>query len=1077
VKVEARLWTHRGVKRRRGPNARTRHWGAIDLTTPRSKSVWTRGLTLALLAGASQAVITTSALAQTAGSTEETAVEEIVVTGVRGSQLKSVDVKRREASIVDAISAEDIGKLPDVTIADSLQRIPGIQIQRNAGEGATVNIRGLAQVITLLNGEQYLSAGNMGSAQPNLLDVPSQLMNQVLVYKSTDPNNALSGISGTIDLRTRRPFQMQEGFTFAGAAEAQRGERTKEDDYLANILASWRNDRVGLLVSAAQSKSNLGNNFSGAVALSGNNDWGGSNPNNFLSPHGFESFNRVVERKRTGVNVSFEADLGEGFTLIAEGFYAKLDEYNRAAGINISNRWDGGAFGNWTRPTDFEQTGVSAPPPGPAPIGGNGRPWLAVSEYDIDAWWVNSFTVNRVTKSESKNYNLELKYDNGGNFTSEVRAIRANGDRLSMNGQAQGDLSNWQYAPDRFNLFRNAQDRTRGTFYPKAICDQYPASQRSNAVTGSAGGCYLNPNPLGYGQNPQLHYDVSGKSPVWSGFDTPISGGLGAGKTLRDYMANKDSYAIGAFSSEGNNEVESDMNVFRADGHYKFDEKFLGFITKVDAGVRQSDRSVSVEQFHLFSGFYGGVPGAVQANGAPVPAGGCMAQWKAIDVVMNQNQCQAGEFVPNPITGVPEFQGYTVNRPTKLTTYNNAIWVNNLGGVTKGMPGFWAIDPHDFDDVLAFQKKVFGDAVRVQVPGQTYDVDLKEQSAYGAGAFEIGQLSGDFGLRVIQTELLVKQNLTGDVMNYGDTNADAGDTVTRRKYTDWLPSFNATYDLTDNIKLRFAYSKTMQPLDLGSYGGGLSIFTADCGASMPNVRCVTGASASGNPNLDPWRSQNFDGAIEYYFGRASMLNISAFKLKIDSFVTGGTIKGSFPDQDGVVRREVDVSLPLQGDGGEVSGVELGAKIAFTDIIPDVPILKNFGVDTNYTYSPSEESRLDLKGDKLPFFDNSKHQFNLVGWYQDDKLQARVAYNYRTDRLSGTMGGGGQRVIPIYQGSTGYVDVNVSYDVRKDVTVYFNGSNVTGEIEDYYLRFAKGKEQYSSQNEFEPRYTIGLRAKW
>jgi hypothetical protein len=61
-------------------------------------------------------------------------------------------------------------------------------------------------------------------------------------------------------------------------------------------------------------------------------------------------------------------------------------------------------------------------------------------------------------------------------------------------------------------------------------------------------------------------------------------------------MANKDSYAIAAFSSEGNNEVDSDMNVFRADGHYKFDDKFLGFITKIDAGVRQSDRSVEVER-------------------------------------------------------------------------------------------------------------------------------------------------------------------------------------------------------------------------------------------------------------------------------------------------------------------------------------------------------------------------------------------------------------------------------------------------------------------------------------------------
>jgi hypothetical protein len=254
----------------------------------------------------------------------------------------------------------------------------------------------------------------------------------------------------------------------------------------------------------------------------------------------------------------------------------------------------------------FENTGQTST--------GNGRPWVAVDEYDINAWWVNSFSVNRTTKSETKNYNLELKYDNGGNFTSEVRAIRANGDRLSMNGQAQGDLSNWQYAPGRFNLFRDAADRTRGPFYPAAICAQYPASQRTNAVVGSAGGCYLAPNPLGYGANPQLHYNIGGNKAVWSGFDNPLAGGLGAGKTLKDYMANKDSYAIAAFSSEGNNEVESDMNVFRAEGHYKFDDKFLGFITKIDAGVRQSDRSVAVEAFHLFSPFYGGTPGAVQTQ-------------------------------------------------------------------------------------------------------------------------------------------------------------------------------------------------------------------------------------------------------------------------------------------------------------------------------------------------------------------------------------------------------------------------------------------------------------------------------
>ena len=109
------------------------------------------------------------AMAQTAGQPipgdDASYVDEIVVTGIRASQEQSVQIKRNETAIVDAISAEDIGKLPDVTVADALQRIPGIQITRNAGEGSRVNIRGLPQVVTLLNGEQYLSAGNLGSEE------------------------------------------------------------------------------------------------------------------------------------------------------------------------------------------------------------------------------------------------------------------------------------------------------------------------------------------------------------------------------------------------------------------------------------------------------------------------------------------------------------------------------------------------------------------------------------------------------------------------------------------------------------------------------------------------------------------------------------------------------------------------------------------------------------------------------------------------------------------------------------------------------------------------------------------------
>lgn len=1017
-----------------------------------------RGMAVALLAGASPFALASTAMAQAAPASADT-LEEIIVTGVRGSQQRSVDVKRNQSAIVDAISSEDIGKLPDVTIADALQRVSGIQIQRDAGEGSKVNIRGLPQVVTLLNGEQYLSAGNLGEAKPNLSDVPAQLMNAVVVYKTTDSKNALNGVSGTIDLRTRRPSDMPQGFSASGAVEGQSGKDTKEKDWLANGLIAYRGDRIGVLVSAAGSQSNLGNNYSGIAAggpggMSGNNDWGGSAPQQFISPHGYESFHREVERDRVSVSGAFEVDLGEGFTFLAEGFYTKMDEYNRAVGLNISNRWSGDAFGVWTIPTDTTATGK-----------GN---WVAVNEYDIDAWWVNSFSVNRTNKSESKNFNAELKYDNGGPFKMEARAMRSDADRLSMNGQAQGDLSNWRYAPGRFTLFRNAADRTRGTFYPSSIASTFPASRYTNGIVGSQGGRYVDPNPLGYGENPRLHYDISGGHPVWSGFDRPISGGLGAGKSLTDYMANKDSYAIGAFSSEGNNEAQSDLQVYRIDTHYDFEEPAAGFLTRVDVGVRRSDRSVSINQFHLFSDFYAGK--GVDNKGRPNTSG-CAAQWKAIDVTMDQSNCQAGEFVPDPVTGQLVFQGYTVNAPTRLDTYNNVVWVDDLGSITSGIPGFWAIDPRDFDDAAAFHKKVFGGANRVIIPGQTYDVDLSEDSAYAEASFEIGRLSGTAGMKIIRTELLVRQNLTdSQAMNYGDTNADTGDVVTRRHYYDYLPAINAKYDINDDWRVRFSYSKTMQPLDLLNYGGGLKINTAD--DPEKNIRVATGGESSGNPALNPWRSDNWDAAIEYYIGRASMVNLSVFRLNIDSYVvTETTFDGAFPDQDGVIRKfNLPVTKPQQKDGGKVEGVEVGAKLSFKDFLDENSIFSNFGVDTNYTYSPSEQ--VQPSGVKLPFNDNSKHQYNLIAWYQDDNFQARVAYNYRTKRLNNIF-----KDFPVYQDNTQFVDVNVSYDVNDHVTLYANGSNITGEIEDYFVQFAPGVKQYTWQNEFETRYTLGARFRW
>jgi TonB-dependent receptor len=1012
------------------------------------------------------------------GSNDEI-IEEIITTGVRGSQMSAVNLKRDAESIVDGIAATDLGKLPDVTVTDSLQRITGVQIKREAGEGAFVNIRGLPQVRTLLNGEQFLTAGNIGQSQPNLLDIPSQLVSGLNVYKSTNLANKRSGLTGTIDIRTWRPLDLPDGLTAQVAAEYANGADTDAGDANVNGLINWNNGTVGFMVSAVTSEANLGNNFAGpGGAVFPSNDWGGyGGPGTaeWVAPHGFEAFNRVVERERDGINAAFQAEFGDGFRFTAETFHTEMTEHDRKVGLNISNRW---STLNWLTPNDPVNTGTFR-------NNWSGGEWLASDSYDVDALWVNSFTVNRTATSESDHINLQLEYD-ADNWSVRARYIDDSAERLSMNGQSQGDLSNW----DGTQTYTPPGWQGQYPFYPSSVCGQYDASRVT--VVGDDGGCYIEPNPLGYGEDPQLGVDFSNGMMAWTGFDTPVAGGLGAGSSLTDYMANVDSYAIGAFSSEGNNENKADNEIFSLDGSYFFDEALGGFITEVRTGARHSTRESEIRNFHLFSNFYPGAP-IISSNagfpGISDPAAGCGAQWKAIDVVMENSQCLTGENIDgatHPVFGDPtsggyiegfdNFWPYTVNRPTRIDEHNNVIFVTDFGSNVSGIPGVWAADPRDYDDVAAFHQRVFGGAERVYIPGTSYDVSLEETSFFidASFAFDSIDLSGTLGVRYIDTDISVRQNLTsGEQLAYGDTQIDTGDFFSENNYSDVLPALNLNWRPTDNWTARFSYSQNMIAHDLGTYGGGVQVFTAACtDPTIVGGRCVTGANGGGNPFLEPWQTDNYDLSVEYYVGDASAISAAVFYVDIESFTSGGSTTGSFPDSDGVIRREVPVTTIILGEGGSIEGLELAAKVAFSDFDLGGGALDDFGFDVNYTYAPSDSNGSGPDGSALPFVDNSENQFNVIGWYQSDRWQARLAYNWRSERYTGDQAG-----IPGYQDSIGYLDAQVSYDATDNVTVYFNGSNITGESEDYYLDWGTGTTQYWQQNEFEARYTLGVRARF
>ncbi|MEP6940658.1 MAG: TonB-dependent receptor plug domain-containing protein, partial [Rudaea sp.] len=166
---------------------------------------------------------------------------EIKVTGVRASIERAISIKQNANEIVDAISAEDIGKLPDNSIAESLQRIPGIVAQRVGGRASTLSVRGFDGDFTgtLLNGREQVSTGDNRGIEFD--QYPSELLSGVVVYKTPDAALVGQGVSGTIAMQSVRPLDYDKRIVQLGA----RGETTSNSSVNANT------DTKGYRVNAA----------------------------------------------------------------------------------------------------------------------------------------------------------------------------------------------------------------------------------------------------------------------------------------------------------------------------------------------------------------------------------------------------------------------------------------------------------------------------------------------------------------------------------------------------------------------------------------------------------------------------------------------------------------------------------------------------------------------------------------------------------------------------------------------------------------------------------------------------------
>lgn len=288
------------------------------------------------------AIAATPATAQDADTEDE--VEEIIVTGIRASIMSSIAKKRNNSSIVEAISAEDLGKLPDVSIAEAIARLPGLAAQRLDGRANVISIRGLAPdfTTTTLNGREQVSANNNRAVEFD--QYPSELIHGVTIYKTPDAGLTSQAVGGTVDLQTVRPL----AYGKQTLAVSLRGEYndlgalnsgTTATGYRGSIsyVDQFADDTIGIALGYSRMSSptqeERWNSWGYPDAAAGNLVIGGAKP--------YVKSNELIRDGFMGV---FEYQPSADISTTVDAYYSKFDDTQILRGIEIPLAWSGAAL-------------------------------------------------------------------------------------------------------------------------------------------------------------------------------------------------------------------------------------------------------------------------------------------------------------------------------------------------------------------------------------------------------------------------------------------------------------------------------------------------------------------------------------------------------------------------------------------------------------------------------------------------------------------------------------------------------------------------------------------------------------
>ena len=378
------------------------------------------GCAVLLLAAGSTAFGADAAPAAAPTAADQGPIEEVVITGIRAAIESAISEKKKADTIVETISAEDIGKLPDTTIAESLARLPGVTTQRDRNGNATnVNIRGLGPDFNgyLLNGREQTSTGD--SRAVDLSVYPAELIAGATIYKSGDASLMTAGLAGTIDNKLVAPLDYNHMIVAANAEKTRNSVGNpvegKGKRYSLSFIDQFADRKLGLAIGFVHSDSK-----SNALA---NGSWGntaavsapgGAALGNFSIPFGggmgFE--NDHSDDKRDGGALVLEYKPNEAFTSEFDGYYAKVNTSLKKAAVKAGTA--NGAVTNATVSGNTVESGTFALAPGGL---------VAYSENIFDDDTIQSYGWNNALKfNDTWKVSLDLNHNSAKRVERDIEA-------------------------------------------------------------------------------------------------------------------------------------------------------------------------------------------------------------------------------------------------------------------------------------------------------------------------------------------------------------------------------------------------------------------------------------------------------------------------------------------------------------------------------------------------------------------------------------------------------------------------------------------------------------------------------